>query len=187
MDVYDFDGTIYRGDSTASFFKWCLARHPRIITTLPRTAVATFACMKLHVINKTQFKSALYRFLPYIPSIEQELGLFWGVHEKRIGGPCHPQPGDLAISAGPDFLLRGVCERRGLQLIASQVDPYTGKVLGPNCSDSEKVVRFRELFPEAEITHFYSDSHNDDPLAEIAQEAFYIDIAKNTMIPWPKA
>ena len=28
IDVYDFDGTIYDGDSTVDFVRFCLRRHP---------------------------------------------------------------------------------------------------------------------------------------------------------------
>ena len=95
------------------------------------------------------------------------------------------QPGDLVISAGPEFLMRGMCEKRGLSLIASQVDPHTGRVLGPNCSNAEKVVRFRQAYPEAEIDNFYSDSRNDDPLAALAKRAFFVDLNAGTLTPWP--
>ncbi len=185
MDIYDFDGTLYRGDSTADFFRWCLRRHPRIARTIPRTSIAAAACLGLHAIDKTRFKSSLYRFLPLVPDMQAELVRFWHAHEANIKGPCHPKPGDLVISASPEFLLRDVCARRGLELIASQVDPHTGRVLGPNCSGAEKIARLHESYPNAVVEHFYSDSHNDDPLAAIAQQAFMVNIPKNTLAPWP--
>ena len=184
MDIYDFDGTLYRGDSTRDFLLWCMRRHPRVATTLPR-AVAAAACLGLHLIDKTQFKRALYRFLPSVPDIEREVERFWTAHESRIGGPCRPQPGDLVISASPEFLLRPACERRGLPLIASQVDPHTGAVLGPNCSGAEKVARFRERHGDASVNRFYSDSRNDDPFAAEAETAFLVNIAASTLTPWP--
>ena len=182
MDVYDFDGTLYRGDSTADFLKWCMRRYPRVALTLPRTVVAAVACLGLHVIDKTRFKGVLYRFLTRVPDIETEVDRFWRARERRIAGPCNPQPGDLVISGSPEFLLRGVCERRGLSLIASRVDPHTGRTLGPNCSNEEKVARFRELYPNAKIERFYSNSHSDDPLAQLANEAFMVKGGK--LLPW---
>ena len=185
MDVYDFDGTLYRGDSTADFLKWSMRRHPCIIATLPRTGIAAVACFALHLIDKTSFKNALYRFLPRIPDIEAEVERFWEARKQRIGGPCKPQTGDLVISAGPEFLLRGICAQRGLAIIASKVDPVTGRTLGPNCSNAEKVVRFREAYPNATIDNFYSDSRNDDPLANLATRAFMVDLKADTLQPWP--
>lgn len=175
MDVYDFDGTLYRGDSTRDFLLWCVRRFPRVAATLPRAGAAAVACLGLGAIDKTRFKAALYRFLPFVPDIEREVERFWGAHEARIAGPCSPQAGDLVISASPEFLLRDVCERRGLALIASQVDPVTGRVLGPNCSGAEKVVRFHERFGDEPVERFFSDSRNDDPMAAIAREAWLVE------------
>ena len=185
MDVYDFDGTLYEGDSTRDFVMWCARRYPRVAVTLPRAGIAAAACFGLHAIEKTRFKSALYRFLRYVPDVTRDVKWFWAEREKLIAGPCNPKPGDLVISAGPEFLLRDVCARRGLALIASQVDPYTGRVLGPNCSNAEKAKRFREAYPDESIDDFYSDSHNDDPLAQIAARAHFV---KNGMLhPWDSA
>ena len=183
MDVYDFDGTLYRGDSTRDFLKWCTRRYPRAAFALPRAGVAAVACLKLHRIEKTQFKAALYRFLTYVPDVEREVERFWEVHGRLIGGPCAPKPGDLVISAGPEFLMRGVCEARGLTLIGSRVDPHTGRVLGPNCSGAEKVVRLREVYPDVVVERFYSDSRNDDPLAALAREAWMV--RDGQLVPWP--
>ena len=36
IDVYDFDGTIYDGDSTVDFTRFCLRRHPAVLAGLPR-------------------------------------------------------------------------------------------------------------------------------------------------------
>lgn len=186
MNVYDFDGTLYEGDSTADFLRFCALRHPRIISTLPATALAALACLGFRYITKTQFKEMLYRFLPKVPNIKREVQEFWKQNEHKIKGPCNPKAGDLVISAGPDFLLHPVCEKHDWELIATKVDPITGHMLTPNCSDEEKVVRFREAYPEAKISHFYSDSHNDDPMAAIAKEAFMVRDGK--LYPWsPRA
>lgn len=184
MDVYDFDGTLYRGDSTADFFLWCARRFPRIGFTLPRTGVAAGACLGLHVVDKTRFKGALYRFLPLVPDIDRQVERFWAMREGRICGPCHPHAGDVVVSASPEFLLRDVCARRGLTLIGSRVDQHTGRILSPNCSGEEKIVRFNEQFPGTSIDHFYSDSHNDDPMAAIAAEAFLVNVHQNRIQPW---
>ena len=178
MDVYDFDGTLYQGDSTRDFLFWCLRRYPRIAVTLPRSGAFAVACYRFRLVEKTRFKAALYRFLTFVPDIEREVERFWV--------SCSPNPGDLVISAGPEFLLRGVCEQRGLELVASRVDPHTGRVLGPNCSNAEKVVRFRQQFGDMPIERFYSDSRNDDPLAKIAREAFLVDASRGFMQPWPE-
>ena len=184
MDVYDFDNTLYRGDSTVGFTLHCAWFFQRTLPTFPKTALAAVR-LGLGRADKTAFKSTLYRFIPHVPDIEGEVTRFWSTHEHRIGGPCSPQEGDLVISASSEFLLRDVCAKRGWRLIASQVDPQTGACLGPNCSGDEKVRRFHEAYPDATVERFFSDSLNDTPLACIAQEAYLVDIRKGTLTPWP--
>lgn len=36
MNVYDFDDTIFRGDSTRAFWAYCLKRAPGLVRFLPR-------------------------------------------------------------------------------------------------------------------------------------------------------
>ena len=184
MNVYDFDGTLYKGDSTRDFLLFCLRRHPRVALALPRAGVAALACLGLHAIDKTRFKGELYRFLTCVPDVEGEMRAFWATHERNIGGPCRPAPGDVVISASPEFLLRDVCANRGLELLASRVDPHTGRVLGPNCSGEEKVRRFRKRYPQARIERFYSDSHNDDPLANLAERAYFVSLRTRELRSW---
>ena len=183
MRVFDFDKTLYRRDSTQDFLLYCLRKYPRMALTLPRTGIAT-AGLAVHAIDKTRFKSALYRALRCVPDVPHEVELFWAEHEDGIVGPALPNEGDLVISASPEFLLRDVCAARGWKLIASQVDPCTGRVLGPNCSGEEKVRRFRAEYGDAQIEEFYSDSRNDDPMAALAQRAWLV--KGNVLEPWPK-
>lgn len=176
MKVYDFDNTIYRGDSTAHFYFYCLGRRPGMIKHLPATALAGIK-YRLGVISKTQFKETLYRFLRCVPDVEAFVSDFWKGHEKNIKQWYYDQaePTDVIISASPYFLLKDVCARLGVEcLMASNVDPATGKYDGLNCHGEEKVRRFYERYPDGVIEEFYSDSRSDSPLAEISKAAFMV-------------
>ena len=74
IDVYDFDGTIYDGDSTVDFTLFCLRRHPGVIAGLPRLIVA--AAM-IQSRGLTQFKSVLFGEMAKRFSLEEEAALFW--------------------------------------------------------------------------------------------------------------
>lgn len=176
MNVYDFDKTIYDGDSTANFYLFAMKRHKRIIFLGPSLLGAV---MKFYVFKKgtkTQFKEVMYRFLRYC-DIEKDVADYWDINVKKIKR-CYlkqQRPDDVVISASSYFLLKPVCDRLGIKsLIASNVDPRTGKYIGDNCHGKEKVRRFREKFGEVKIEAFYSDSHSDDPMAEIAEKAYLI-------------
>ena len=184
MNVYDFDGTIYHGDSTFDFFFWCLGRHPGLVRYLPIQAWG-FLKRALHLTDKTGMKEYFYRFLRGIDT-EQAVEEFWRTHKKNIY-PYYPrqhQHTDIVISASPEFLLWPICHDLGIQnLFASRVDPRTGLYTGINCHGREKVRRLYEELGVDHITEFYSDAHCDLPLAKIADKAFLVD-RHGSLHPW---
>ncbi len=175
MNVYDFDGTVYNGDSTADFYFFCLRRTPGMLKLLPSLTAAFFR-YRAGKTDKTAFKETMYRFLTLQADIEKTVGRFWETHRRKLKGWYLEQKkaDDLIISASPEFLLSPVCEELGVALIASRVDGRTGKYTGKNCRGEEKIRRFYGEFPGGVIEEFYSDSHADDPLARIAKTAFFV-------------
>lgn len=184
MNVYDFDNTIYRGDSTADYYFFCLKRHPEILKCMPALAAAFVWFYILKQGNKTQFKEKMFSFLKYTDT-EKDLSAFWDTHFSNIKSWYLKQKkeDDVIISASPLFLLKPACDKLGIQfLIASDVDARTGKYTGENCHGKEKVRRFSASFSNREIHRFYSDSQSDAPLAKIAKEAFLVH--GDTIAPW---
>ncbi len=173
MNVYDFDGTLRYGDTTADFYLWCLVHHPAIFADLPGLAVKAvkWYCGKA---TKLEFKQHMYRFLRRVPDIDGELQKFWLQARKKMMDWYTPHEGDVIISASPEFLLAPMCEELGVALIASRVDPRTGVCDGLNCHGEEKVRRFRQLYPDAWVDEFCSDSLSDTPLALLADRAYLI-------------
>ncbi len=175
MNVYDFDNTIYKGDSTADFYLFCLKRHKKIAALAPSLLKAVIKFYVLKRGTKTDMKQVMYRFLTKT-DLERDLGDFWESHLRNIKPwyLAQQKDDDVIISASPEFLLTPACRKLGIKnLIASKVDPKTGIYSGINCHGEEKVRLFREQFDE-EIDNFYSDSHSDDPLARISKKAFLV-------------
>ncbi len=184
MNIYDFDKTIYDGDSTADFIKFCAKKYKRTWLTLIPTAWAFFL-YAIGLYTKTQFKEKMYRFLRYIPNIKLALNEFWDTHEKNILDyyKAQKRDDDIIISASPQFLLEPICERLGItKLIASKVNKKFGIYTGENCWGEEKVKRLLEEYGIEECENFYSDSFSDTPLAEIAEKAYIV--RKNNLTPW---
>lgn len=183
MNVYDFDGTIYKGDSTLDFYLFALRRKPALVCCWPRQ-LRGILLYKLHKISKTDMKEYFYCFLQKIPA-EEMLEEFWNEKQCRICSWYLQQKkaDDVVISASPEFLLQPVCERLQIKsLIASRVDMHTGRYAGKNCRGKEKVERFYAVYPQGQIEKFYSDSQADLPLAQISGKAFLV---KNGSIkPW---
>ena len=128
MNVYDFDKTIYYGDSTADFYLFCLKRHKKILTLAPSLLGAFLKFYVFKKGTKTDFKEKMYRFLTYCDT-EKDVNDFW----KEYIGNIKPfyleqkKDDDVIISASPEFLLKPVCKRLKIKnLMASKVDMHSG-------------------------------------------------------------
>ncbi len=185
MNVYDFDGTIYRRDSSADFVLFCLRRHPALLSSVPAMAGAALR-MRSGKISKTQMKQVIFSFLRRLDDPEAMVERFWEGHLDRMHAwyATTHRPDDVVVSASPEFLLRIPCEHLGVgTVIGSRVDGRTGEFAGKNCHGPEKVRRFRAVFPTATVESFYSDSLSDAPMAAIAQRAFMV--RGERLDPWP--
>ena len=184
MNVYDFDNTILRGDSSARFFMWCLLRRPRMWADIPAQAVNGLLFL-LKLRPKQAFKQRMFHYLALIGDVDAAVDAFWQDNLRRVK-PWYFQrrrEGDVVISASPEFLVRPACEKLGIRhVMGSPVDKHTGAFHGPNCHGAEKVNRFHARFPGAKIDEFFSDSHSDDPLARLARRAWLVKGDK--LLPW---
>lgn len=184
MNVYDFDKTIYDGDSTKDFYFFCLKRQKKIILELPTLIFAFFKYYVFKIGTKTQFKEKMYRFLKYTDA-QKEKEIFWDTHINKIKSFYlkTQKADDVIISASPYFLLEPVCKRLNINhLIASNVDSKTGLYSGINCHGEEKVRLFYENFGKVKIDKFFSDSKSDTPLAKISKSAYLVN--KNEVRDW---
>lgn len=185
INLYDFDKTIYDGDSTRDFFFFELKRNPIIFITLFETGF--FALLYLfHIVNKTKMKEHFYKFLKFIKNIDAEVISFWRINEKKIKkfylDKNHEH--DIIISASPEFLLLPICNRLKVKdMIASRVDKMSGKTHGLNCHDREKVRRLNEKYQDYVVMESYSDSlKSDKPILDLAKKAYIVKGDKLTKI-----
>ncbi len=183
MNVYDFDNTILRGDSSARFFGWCLTHYPRMWTDLPGQALNGLLFL-LKIRPKQAFKQRMFHYFSLIDT-DRALRDFWRKNLRRVKPwyvAAH-RDDDVVISASPEGLIRPACQALGIRAVmGSPVDMRTGVYSGTNCHGAEKVRRFRAAYPDADIENFYSDSHSDDPLARLAQKAWLV--KGDRLLPW---
>lgn len=186
MHVYDFDDTIYKGDSTARFYVFCLLHRPAMLLALPRQGWA-FLRWRTGRTDKTEFKEIFYSCFMHAGDVPDLVTRFWKKNKARIYPwyLAQQREDDVIISASPEFLLAPICRQLGIQhLIASQVEIPSGRYTGKNCYGEEKVPRFLEQFSREKITAFYSDSLSDTPMALLAPQAFLV--TKGQLQPWPQ-
>lgn len=176
MNVYDFDFTIYGGDCTFDFIRFCTRRRPALVRYLPGQL---FAMLRYTLTKRfvREQRYGVYRFLAALPDTRREVDAFWDAHIDRVYPfyLARRQPDDVVVSASPAFLVAPACARLGVGgVIASDVNPATGESTGVNCFGEEKVRRFLAACPGAVVEEFYSDSLSDAPMASLAQRSFLV-------------
>ena len=175
MNVYDFDNTIYDGDSSFDFYLFVLRKRLYFIFLLPFQALGIVLYL-FGIYPKERMKEAFFVFIRFIP-VQEMVSRFWDRNRRKIKVWYlqQKQDTDVIISASPEFLLVPlVCDYLNVALIASEIDTRTGKCIGKNCFGEEKVIRLYNIYPKSIIEFFYSDSLSDNPLAEKAQQSFMV-------------
>ncbi|MBR2444312.1 MAG: haloacid dehalogenase-like hydrolase [Clostridia bacterium] len=177
MNVYDFDGTIYGGESSCDFFFYCLKRYPKKMWKYLFKAGFYGLGYVLRLVKKIEFKQKFLSFVREFSNIESLCEDFWQVNQAKIHKWYleQKQPTDIIISASPEFLLKPIAKMLGVGgLIASRVERRFGVFYGPNCHGKEKVRRFKEIYPDAHIDEFYSDMNSDRFMGALADKAYKV-------------
>ena len=189
IDVYDFDGTLYDGDSTADYVLFCLRRHPSLALVLP-WVIAAAARLAVKRMDLTGFKSALFGAMARRIDLEAEAERFWGDArtQKKLGAWFEKTPRDLPIviaSASPEFELRHAAAILGVgTLIGTRCEKGTGRLIGRNCKGEEKISRIREAVGDFTVRAMYTDDAKADaPLLAIAKERYLVTRASVRRLP----
>lgn len=176
IDVFDFDKTLYKKDSSVEFYLYCLSKYKKIIKYLPSQAFG-FLLYKLKIKPKEYYKEKFFSFLKSINNTENEVKEFWSSRKNDFRKEIIEKSENfkIVISASPEFLLKDICNELGIDYcIASIVDINTGKFLSKNCKGEEKVKRLNEYIKDYEIENFYSDSISDKYLARLAKNSYLV-------------
>ena len=185
MNAYDFDQTVFFPDSSYCFVMYCLRHYPRaVLHAVPGSALSGLRVWRKQADTK-ELKEQLFSFMPRLDDVHRIVEEFWEEHRDNLAQWYLEQKreDDVIISASPEFFLRPICEELGVSLIATRMDPSSGRILGLNCHDEEKVRRFQQAYPGIVPDTFYSDSLVDTPMAAFARKSYWV--RDGAAILWP--
>ena len=93
----------------------------------------------------------------------------------------------MIISASPEFLLKPITERLGVNLLATKMDIKTCIIETNSCYAKEKTLQMlaKDYFENNTVDNFYSDSISDIPMALCAEHAFLVNKRATKIEPWP--
>ena len=185
VKVFDFDRTIYGGDSSIDFFLFVLKKHKKLIWKIPLILWYGFL-YSLRIIKIEKWKEYFFSFLAEIHVNKKLVEEFWRKNARKLNDELMQKlAGGMScvISASPEFLVKPCFRGMGnVKVIATEMDIKTGKIKGKNCRGEEKINRYKKVFRNERIVEFYSDSEKDRPLTEIAEKAYIVD--KGKVLPW---
>ncbi len=188
MNVYDFDNTIYDGESMFDLFLFYVKKKPSLIKMLPKV----FGVLMRYKRGLVSIDDMINTYAPMISDMSKGLVdmdkdpvEFWDSHMHNIKAFYKEiqKEDDLIITASPDFMIEEVCKRLGIKdFLTTKVNRETGKI-EMMCLKTNKVKAFFENYPDCEIDSFYTDSpENDKPLMDIAKHAFIVKGKKITQV-----
>ena len=179
MKVFDFDNTIYKGESSVDFAFYMIRHNKRIIRYIP-TILFSLVGYKLCLLKKDKLESIINDFFAGVldgeTSPESFVKAFWEINADKL----NPEmlrliaPDDIIISASPIFLFDGIRDRLNTdKIVGTEVDFEQKRITWFNFGDN-KVNRYRELYGDQEIDAFYTDSYNDKDMMAIAREVYIV-------------
>lgn len=188
MNVYDFDETIYDGESSLEFIFSYLRHDIGIIKFIPGIIKTVLKYEKGAITFDDFMNNYAKKITEYFSNNNVDLMPlvkgFWDRHEKQIK-PFYKElhrDDDVIITASPEFMMHDICERIGVRhLIATDFDIRTGEIRRA-CFREGKISCFREAFPDGVIDDFYTDSINDEFLFPFAKRVFMVKKNKITQI-----
>ncbi len=174
MSSYDFDDTIFRGNSMRRFSFFCTLRLPYLILYLPVVLVALFL-RALRILNKNIYLLLLDSFVVFVPHAEKFVVKFW---DKNIGRIkpwylAQRQDSDVIVSASPNFLIAEACKRLGVRCIATDISTKA-KLNGKHCHGAYKVEMFRRVYGDVPPEAYYSDSFSDKPMWQFSHLGYHV-------------
>lgn len=180
MNVYDFDDTIYDGESGLDMFFYFLKKDASLLKIIPKV----FKAFTEYKNGNVTIEQAIEKYIPMIedylgknPGLFSDTADFWDKHMKNIKSfyADIQKPDDLIITASPEDSMKEICARIGIKnYIGTKIDAETGKITRL-CMRENKVKAFFDEFPDGKIDTFYTDSlENDKSLIDIAESAYVV-------------
>lgn len=179
MNVYDFDNTIYDGETLVDYIMYFVKTDPKIWKYLPKLMVVAMKD-KFHLFTVDQAVTAYADFLEgYYVTLDnpaKNIVDFWDKNQHRIK-PWYKEvqrDDDIIVSGTLDFILEEIGRRIGFKnMVTSSIDMETGK-FKRLCFLENKVKLFHEMYPDAHIDNFYTDSMNDKAMMDLADHVYFV-------------
>ena len=180
MNVYDFDETIYNGESSVEFIFFILKKDLSILKFLPQIIKAIILYKREKLSFEDFFRKNGNMLMKYCSTCKLDFPAlvsdFWdrNLHKIKAFYYSKRSEDDVIITASPSFMMDDIAERMNWKnLICTEFDISTGEVKRA-CFRQGKVPMFLERYPDGVIDEFYTDSMNDEFLFPYSKKVFIV-------------
>ena len=155
MKVFDFDNTIYRGESSVDFSFYMIRYNRKILRYIP-TILLSLVGYKLVLLKKERLESIINNFFAGVlegtESPSDYVKSFWDTHAHKLNRQILQlvEPEDVIISASPILLLDGIREHL-------KTDKITRKEIDDKKLDNLKYIAKHSRFSVSknnEVTYY---------------------------------
>ena len=181
VNIYDFDGIIYDGDSSIDFYLFCLKRNFKILLCLP-LQFYSFILFKLGIIDRKEFKEKFFCFLKFVKDLNEVVTIFWKDNFSKIK-PFYLEKkhdNDIIISNSLEFLIKCIGDKLKVKDVIATKMNNDGTIIGEICYGEEKVKRFKEKYGNLKVKNVYTNSLTDISITKLGKKSFIVD--KNKII-----
>ena len=179
MNVYGFDNTIYDGEAIIDFLMFCVKKDISLTKYIP-VATRTVMLYKSNLLSIDklyelidQISSKIIKNKDQANSLVRE---FWLHHKHKLNKYFLDKinSDDVIITASPRILISGISNQlKTNNIICSELNLETGK-FDFLCFGENKLIAFKEKYPNATIEEFYTASLSDSSIIEKSQKAFLV-------------
>lgn len=196
LALFDFDGTLYRGDSFTGFIFY--ARSKRHIFKHGLKILPWIQAYYLNLYPANAMRPKLFEAIFSQTSLEELQPLVEDYALRlisRLNPALHQQllkhqaQGDdvVLVSASVDLYLIEVCKLLNIDLICTETEcinhTLTGRYSTPDCSELQKSIRIQARYQLADYQHIYAYGNSDEDIEMLKLADFPHMVGVNKQLP----
>lgn len=177
MNVYDFDNTIYDGDSTKDMVIYGLKKYPKLVIPVLKQARKLNRDYKHNLVEFERVKEVMLSFIFKIENYPKFVNEFVESHMNKIKPfyIARKTENDVILSASYELWVSLFAKNLGVRMVIATKTDSNGKIIGRNCKGEEKLLRLSQTIPGVAIASAYSDSESDKPIMDLASTGYVVE------------
>ncbi len=180
MKVFDFDNTIYDGESMVDFVYFMMEKKEKL-KKYKGVVDRLLKLYELNLLSPSLIENVINKYRGELnfptANIKSYIDEFWKINKGKIKKDMLAKisKDDLIITAAPDILLEPIKKKLKTNNIYTSIVNMETKELVFMCYKENKAKKYKELYGDQMIDELYTDNYADKPLMKISKKVYLID------------